>query len=102
MTGVQTCALPISLGYIAPKLFYKNIGGVSYKADVYSFGMLLLEMANRRKNFNEFADHSSQIYFPTWVYEQVSKGNEIVMEDATEEEKKTTKGEFGSAFCKSA
>ena len=80
-----------TLGYIAPELFYKNIGGVSYKADVYSFGMLLLEMANRRKNFNEFADHSSQIYFPTWVYEQVSKGNEIVMEDATEEEKKTIK-----------
>ncbi|XP_030934516.1 LEAF RUST 10 DISEASE-RESISTANCE LOCUS RECEPTOR-LIKE PROTEIN KINASE-like 2.3 isoform X5 [Quercus lobata] len=80
-----------TLGYIAPELFYKNIGGVSYKADVYSFGMLLLEMANRRKNFNEFADHSSQIYFPTWVYEQVSKGNEIVMEDATAEEKKTIK-----------
>ena len=49
-------------------MFYKNIGGVSYKADVYSFDMLLLEMANRRKNFNALADHSSQIYFPTWVY----------------------------------
>nr|XP_023916376.1 rust resistance kinase Lr10-like [Quercus suber] len=80
-----------TLGYIALEWFYKNIGGVSYKADVYSFGMLLLEMANRRKNFNEFADHSSQIYFPTWVYEQVSKGNEIVLEDAAEEEKKTIK-----------
>ena len=33
-----------TLGYIAPELFYKNIGGVSHKADVYSFGMLLLEM----------------------------------------------------------
>ncbi|KAL4594838.1 hypothetical protein ACB092_12G047900 [Castanea dentata] len=88
---VPLTAVRGTLGYIAPELFYKNIGGVSYKADVYSFGMLLLEMANRRKNFNEFADHSSQIYFPTWVYEQVSKGNEIVMEDATEEEKKTIK-----------
>ena len=73
---------------MAPKLFYKKIGGISYKADVYSFGMLLLEMASKRKNFNRFVDHSSQIYFPTWVYEQVSKGNEIVMEDATEGEKK--------------
>ncbi|XP_050247191.1 rust resistance kinase Lr10-like isoform X2 [Quercus robur] len=77
-----------TLGYIAPELFYKNIGGISYKADVYSFGMLLLEMASRRKNFNASVDHSSQIYFPTWVYEQVSKGNDIIMEDATEEEKK--------------
>ena len=77
-----------TLGYIAPELFYKNIGGISYKADVYSFGMLLLEMASKRKNFNASVDHSSQIYFPTWVYEQVSKGNDIIMEDATEEEEK--------------
>ncbi|XP_065622040.1 rust resistance kinase Lr10-like isoform X2 [Quercus suber] len=34
-----------TLGYMAPELFYKNIGGVSYKADVYSFGMLLLEIS---------------------------------------------------------
>ena len=80
-----------TLGYIAPELFYKNIGGVSYKADVYSFGMLLLEIASKRKNFNQFVDHSSQIYFPTWVYGQFSEGNDIDMEDATEEEKKTTK-----------
>ncbi|RHN77805.1 putative glycerophosphodiester phosphodiesterase, protein kinase RLK-Pelle-LRK10L-2 family [Medicago truncatula] len=25
-----------TMGYMAPELFYKNIGGVSYKADVYS------------------------------------------------------------------
>ena len=78
-----------TLGYIAPELFYKNIGSVSYKADVYSFGMLLLEMASKRKNFNALADHSSQIYFPTWVYDQVSKGNDIVMEVSTKKEKKT-------------
>ena len=41
------------------------------------------------ENFNALVDHSSQIYFPTWVYEQVSKGNDIIMEDATEEEKKS-------------
>ncbi|XP_030934930.1 rust resistance kinase Lr10-like [Quercus lobata] len=80
-----------TLGYIAPELFYKNIGGVSYKADVYSFGMLLMEMANRRKNVNAFADHSSQIYFPTWVYGQFSEGNDIEIEDVTEEEKKIVK-----------
>ena len=80
-----------TLGYMAPELFYKNIGGVSYKADVYSFGMLLLEMASKRKNFNALAYHSSQIYFPTWVYEHVSEGNDLTMEDATEKEKKTVK-----------
>ncbi|KAL9339968.1 hypothetical protein Peur_066187 [Populus x canadensis] len=54
-----------TIGYMAPELFYKNIGGVSYKADVYSFGMLLMEMVGRRKNLNALADHSSQMYFPS-------------------------------------
>jgi serine/threonine protein kinase len=80
-----------TLGYMAPELFYKNIGGVSYKADVYSFGMLLMEMAGRRKNLNAFAEHSSQIYFPTWVYDQLRDGNDVEIEDATEEEKKIGK-----------
>jgi serine/threonine protein kinase len=80
-----------TLGYIAPELFYRNIGGVSYKADVYSFGMLLMEMAGRRKNLNALAEHSSQIYLPTWIYDQLHDEKEIGMEDATEEEKKMIK-----------
>jgi len=31
-----------TIGYMAPEMFYKNIGGISHKADVYSFGMLLM------------------------------------------------------------
>uniref|UniRef100_A0A6N2LKK4 Protein kinase domain-containing protein n=1 Tax=Salix viminalis TaxID=40686 RepID=A0A6N2LKK4_SALVM len=77
-----------TIGYMAPELFYKNIGGVSYKADVYSYGMLLMEMVGRRKNLNAKANHSSQLYFPSWAYDQVSEGKDI--EDATEHEKKTT------------
>ena len=80
-----------ALGYIAPELFYKNIGGISYKAKVYSFGMLLMEMAGRRKNVDAFANHSSQIYFLTWVYDQITDGKDIEMEDATVEEKKIVK-----------
>ncbi|XP_059667214.1 rust resistance kinase Lr10-like [Cornus florida] len=77
-----------TMGYMAPELFYKSIGGVSYKADVYSFGMLLLEMEGRRKNLNAFADHSSQIYFPSWVYDQIIEGKDIEIGDANEEERK--------------
>ncbi|CAL2240007.1 unnamed protein product [Prunus armeniaca] len=80
-----------TMGYMAPELFYKNIGGVSYKADVYSFGMLLMEMGSRRKNLNARAEHSSQIYFPSWVYDQYKEGKELEMEDITEEEKKIIK-----------
>ncbi|KAK3425487.1 hypothetical protein EUGRSUZ_F02360 [Eucalyptus grandis] len=48
-----------TLGYMAPGLIYKNLGGVSYKADVYSFGKLLMEMANGRKNVDVVAKCSS-------------------------------------------
>ncbi|KAF6151878.1 hypothetical protein GIB67_010452 [Kingdonia uniflora] len=80
-----------TIGYIAPELFYKNIGGVSYKADVYSFGMLLMEMAGRRKNLNAHAENSSQIYFPKYVYDQLTREDEMEIEDATEEERKIAK-----------
>ena len=49
---VSVTAARGTMGYMAPELVYKNIGGVSYKADVYSFGMLLMEMVGRRKNVN--------------------------------------------------
>uniref|UniRef100_A0A6N2MJL3 Serine-threonine/tyrosine-protein kinase catalytic domain-containing protein n=1 Tax=Salix viminalis TaxID=40686 RepID=A0A6N2MJL3_SALVM len=45
-------------------------------------------MVGRRKNLNAMANHSSQLYFPSWAYDQVSEGKDI--EDATEHEKKTT------------
>jgi serine/threonine protein kinase len=81
-----------TIGYMAPELFYKNIGGVSHKSDVYSFGMLLMEMIGRRKNLNALADHSSQIYFPSWIYDQVSEGKDVELGDhATEQGKETTK-----------
>ncbi|KAG6689313.1 hypothetical protein I3842_11G168300 [Carya illinoinensis] len=80
-----------TLGYMAPEMVYQNIGGVSYKADVYSFGMLLMEMASRRKNLNAFTEHLSQIYFPTWIYDQLHDGKNIEIQDATEDDRKICK-----------
>ncbi|TKY65796.1 Receptor protein kinase [Spatholobus suberectus] len=80
-----------TIGYMAPELFYKNIGAVSFKADVYSFGMLLMEMAHRQKNVNPHAENSSQIFFPTWIYDQFDKGEDIELDDSTEDEKNTVK-----------
>ncbi|XVF30334.1 hypothetical protein REPUB_Repub16aG0048200 [Reevesia pubescens] len=80
-----------TMGYMAPELFYKNIGGISYKADVYSFGMLLMEMASKRKNLNVLANHSSQIYFPSWVFDQLNLGNEIEIGEIICEEKEIMK-----------
>ncbi|KAM5551376.1 rust resistance kinase Lr10-like [Rosa sericea] len=80
-----------TLGYMAPELFYKNIGGVSNKADIYSFGKLLMEIAGKRRNLNALAANTSQIYFPSWVYDQFNEEKEVEIEDATDEEKKLTK-----------
>ncbi|KAM4106063.1 hypothetical protein ACB094_04G039000 [Castanea mollissima] len=41
-----------TIGYIAPEVFSRNFGGVSHKSDVYSYGMLVLEMVGGRKNFD--------------------------------------------------
>ncbi|EEF48968.1 kinase, putative [Ricinus communis] len=80
-----------TMGYIAPELFYKNIGGVSFKADVYSFGMLLMEMIGKRKNWNPLVDpSSSQDYFPFWVYNQMSNGK-VELGDATDDEMRIRK-----------
>ncbi|KAG8644304.1 rust resistance kinase Lr10 isoform X3 [Manihot esculenta] len=73
-----------TIGYMAPELFYRNIGHVSYKADVYSFGMLLLEMAGKRNGSNAMAEHSSENYFPFWVYDEVSKGKVVTTGDESE------------------
>ncbi|KAK8589209.1 hypothetical protein V6N12_023612 [Hibiscus sabdariffa] len=73
-----------TMGYIAPELFYKNIGGVSYKADVYSFGMLLMEMVGRRKNLNVSVEQASRIYFPSWIYDRFDQGEGIELGDVTE------------------
>ncbi|KAE8703329.1 putative receptor-like protein kinase [Hibiscus syriacus] len=75
-----------TIGYMAPELFYKSIGGISYKADVYSFGMMLIEIVGRRKNLNAYADHRSQIYFPSWIYDRLDLGENIELGDMTENE----------------
>ncbi|AES59898.2 receptor-like kinase [Medicago truncatula] len=80
-----------TIGYMAPELFYRNVGTISYKADVYSFGMLLMEMASRRKNLNALAEQSSQIYFPFWIYDKFHDGSEVTIENDTDQEMKLAK-----------
>ncbi|KAL8197830.1 hypothetical protein R6Q57_030174 [Mikania cordata] len=58
-------------GYIAPEVFSRNFGEVSHKSDVYSYGMMILEMVGGRKNIEVEVDHTSEIYFPHWIYKKV-------------------------------
>jgi len=60
-----------TMGYVAPEVWNRHFGGVSHKSDVYSYGMMLLEMVGGRKNINADASHTSEIYYPHWVYNRL-------------------------------
>lgn len=64
-------------GYIAPEVFCRNFGGVSHKSDVYSYGMLVLEMVGGRKNICVSVDNTSEIYFPHWIFKRLELGEEL-------------------------
>uniref|UniRef100_A0A0E0FFZ1 Protein kinase domain-containing protein n=1 Tax=Oryza nivara TaxID=4536 RepID=A0A0E0FFZ1_ORYNI len=64
MTGARG-----TIGFIAPEVIYRSIGIVSTKSDVYSYGMMLLEMVGGRKNAKSMVENSSARYFPDWIYD---------------------------------
>ncbi|KAK4485335.1 hypothetical protein RD792_007972 [Penstemon davidsonii] len=80
-----------TVGYIAPEVFSRNFGKVSYKSDIYSFGMLLLDLVGGRKNFQAEAQDSCQVYFPEWMYNQLNKGEDIEIQIENENESEIVK-----------
>ncbi|KAL4611806.1 hypothetical protein ACB092_08G152100 [Castanea dentata] len=66
-----------TIGYMAPEVFCRNFGGISHKSDVYSYGMMVLEMVGGRKNFDASVDFTSEIYFPHWIYKRLELGEEL-------------------------
>ncbi|XP_061369430.1 rust resistance kinase Lr10-like [Gastrolobium bilobum] len=71
-----------TLGYIAPEVFSRNFGNVSYKSDIYSYGMLLLEMVGGRKNTNVSAEETFQVLYPEWIHNLLeSRDVQVDIED---------------------
>ncbi|GMJ10498.1 hypothetical protein HRI_004719000 [Hibiscus trionum] len=69
-------------GYAAPEIWMPF--PVSYKCDVYSFGVMLFEIMGRRRNFVG----ESQDWFPKQVWEKYDKGElEEIWENCEIEEK---------------
>ncbi|XP_010415233.1 PREDICTED: LEAF RUST 10 DISEASE-RESISTANCE LOCUS RECEPTOR-LIKE PROTEIN KINASE-like 2.4 [Camelina sativa] len=88
-----------TIGYVAPEVFSSVYGRVSHKSDVYSYGMLVLEIigARNRAPNEEPSSSTSSTYFPEWIYKDLEKGyngghieNGISSEEDNEIAKKMT------------
>ncbi|KAL4333611.1 hypothetical protein GQ457_07G018980 [Hibiscus cannabinus] len=90
-SAVSMTAARGTMGYIAPEVLSRNFGNVSYKSDVYSYGMLLLEMVGGRKNIDVKVEHVSQVYFPEWVYSRLDKGEALGIRIEDEEHERIAK-----------
>ncbi|XP_019195143.1 PREDICTED: rust resistance kinase Lr10-like [Ipomoea nil] len=88
-SSVTLTAARGTIGYVAPELVNRSIGAISHKADVYSFGMLLMEMLGLKRTPISKQDESSQ-YFPSWIYNDINKGKIIEMGEEDENEKRIT------------
>lgn len=64
-----------TIGYIAPEIFMRSLGNPSHKSDVYSYGMLLLEMIGEKKHFKPTetpsGSNTTEAYFPEWIYDKL-------------------------------
>ncbi|THU64399.1 hypothetical protein C4D60_Mb01t26060 [Musa balbisiana] len=80
-----------TVGYIAPEVFSRNFGAVSSKADVYSYGMMVLEMVGGRKNIDAAVENTSEIYFPHWIYDRLDGKNEIDISGLNSENEETVR-----------
>ncbi|XP_042032474.1 rust resistance kinase Lr10-like [Salvia splendens] len=83
-TGKSTVSLTTArgtIGYVAPELINRSMGAVSFKADVYSFGMLLIDMVGLKRDLRRKNGNSSK-YFPYWIYDCFEQGKDIEIEEA--------------------
>jgi serine/threonine protein kinase len=78
-------------GFIAPEVHSRTFGVVSTKSDIYSYGMMLLEMVGGRKNVKSAAQESSQKYFPHWIYDHFGQDDGLQACEVTSENEGITK-----------
>ncbi|PSS33592.1 Leaf rust 10 disease-resistance locus receptor-like protein kinase [Actinidia chinensis var. chinensis] len=87
-------------GYIAPEVISRTFGGVSHKSDVYSYGMLVLDMTGAREKVGGVSQ-TSEIYFPDWIYEHLERRRDLTLRgvNTTEEEETVRKMILVGLWC---
>ncbi|XBI24293.1 hypothetical protein VPH35_049409 [Triticum aestivum] len=80
MTGTRG-----TIGFIAPEVHSRTFGVVSTKSDVYSYGMMLLEMVGGRRNVKSIVAKSSEKYFPDWIYDHYAQDDGLKACEVTSE-----------------
>ncbi|VVB09137.1 unnamed protein product [Arabis nemorensis] len=84
-----------TIGYIAPELFSRMYGSVSHKSDVYSYGMLVLEMigARNKERVEKAGSNNSSAYFPDWIYNDLENGDitKLLADEINQEEEEIAK-----------
>ncbi|XP_073157191.1 rust resistance kinase Lr10-like [Henckelia pumila] len=80
-------------GYLAPEFMLKNFP-ITYKCDVYSFGILPFEIVGRRKNTRVGDSGERMDWFPKHVWEEYEKGELLaLLEKSGIQEKDMTRAE---------
>lgn len=80
-------------GYLAPE-WTANLP-LTPKADVFSFGMVLLELVVGTRALNTMVSESEQVRFPAWVYRELMEGNLVagIQEQAAKEGQRIDPGQ---------
>ncbi|KAF8026827.1 hypothetical protein BT93_F3343 [Corymbia citriodora subsp. variegata] len=73
---VSTLGMRGTVGFIAPEVIFRNLGRVSHKFDVYSYGMLVFEMVGVRDSEMKVSN-SSEMYFPEWIYRNLETSKDL-------------------------
>ncbi|KAK2453220.1 rust resistance kinase Lr10 [Trifolium repens] len=81
LSFVSMTAAKGTLGYMAPEVLSRNFGNVSLKSDIYSYGMLLLEMVGGRKNVDMSSAEAFHVLYPKWIHNLLEVDVHIHIED---------------------
>ncbi|KAK3425885.1 hypothetical protein EUGRSUZ_F02099, partial [Eucalyptus grandis] len=84
-SAVSILGMRGTIGFIAPEVACRNLGKVSHKSDVYSYGMLVLEMVGIRNSDIKISNRK-------WIYRNLEPGKDLKLPfNVTEEEEVTAR-----------